>query len=400
MRLIDDKQLLLNATPENFDLFARIYDFRDTHMVAPLNQISKLASSVGVLKDFANEVMQPFFDVEAFDEHFIRRTIKFPVLATIDSDAIINRMYPITGQNTAKITYTEISKLRDSVKFQSQLIPIISALNQSSSLMVNFQVDTIDDYQFAAFTYARHIMRTINPNKLIHPLEQFDSKDYEYYNLILTDNPDLTDAQQKEIVERFYGDDQATMVVTGEDEDMMSLTFILQDHNNTIVDGNFDFMYKDDMIKADFTTIGRYLAPSTNQSNIETFNYYMEIIFNQLVASTVENVLLIGDTVTWGADSMEVQMATINVFDMEHRYEYIQAVGKDLLAKAIFSTAPEKTLIRTANAGVAHMEPFKNQKLDDVRIKLRESMFSKGTAFYRDLRANLDEVGMEDSIDE
>lgn len=396
---IEPQNTLLQPTMDNYDLFGRIYDFQDNKKIhAPFDQVVQLANEIGILKDFANVVMEPFFSMEGFKEYFSQYTISNPILATIDSNAIVKRMFP-ANQGEAKLSYMEVQTLKDNIMFQKNMINIIKSLLSSSALMVNFRLhDFNDNFQYAGFSFARHKLQYINPNKLINPVKEFDPNMFEYFNVIFTNNPDLSEDAQNKIKEEFFGDDNAIVIVVGEDKDMMSLTFVLSDRNNTIVEDSFDLNYQNYIIKSDFSTMGRYLPKSNNESNISAFQYYTEIIWNTLVTELKLEQLLVGDCVTWGCDRSEIQIASLNLFNMQDRFDYMQQNQGDPINQMIFMTAPDKTLIQTANAGAAHTKPFKNQRLDEVRIGLRKVLFNAKSPVYNKLMNNLSSI--EDESDE
>ena len=62
----------------------------------------------------------------------------------------------------------------------------------------------------------------------------------------------------------------------------------------------------------------------------------------------------------------------------------------------IFMTAPQETLIKTINADAGHFKPFKNQRLDDVRISLRNFVFNRTSPVYNKLMSNLEEVDRDE----
>ena len=398
MDLINPKDILLQNSIENYDLFTRVFDLQENKRIkSPLAQITGISDKIGVDQDFANTVMTPFLQVDGFNELFSVCTIGNPILVTIDGKAIAKRMFP-ANQGQADISYFEIQDLSETIKFQKALIPILKNLQASSALLVNFKtIDLDDNYQYYAFSFARHKLNAIKPNKIINTLQLFDEKDFEYFNIIFTNNNSMSNNEQQNIKDQFFGEDTSSLFVVGQDQDLANLTFVLNDSNNAIENEDVDFNYQDRMVKADYTTIGRYLPASTNQDNIEVYKYYMQIIWDTLINEiSGKYVFFLGDAVTWSDDSSEIQIATLNLFDIASRYEYVQKSTKSPIDQMIFMTAPQETLIKTINAGAGHLKPFKNQRLDDVRISLRNFVFNRTSPVYNKLMSNLEEVDRDD----
>lgn len=398
MDLINPKDILLQNSIENYDLFTRVFDLQENKRIkSPLAQIAEIADKIGVDQDFANTVMTPFLQVDGFNELFSVCTIGNPILVTIDGKAIAKRMFP-ANQGQADISYFEIQDLSETIKFQKALIPILKNLQSSSALLVNFKViDLGDNYQYYAFSFARHKLNVIKPNKIINTLQLFDEKDFEYFNVIFTNNNSMSNNEQQNIKDQFFGEDTSSLFVVGQDQDLANLTFVLNDNNNAIENEDVDFNYQDRMVKADYTTIGRYLPASTNQNSIEVYKYYMQIIWDTLINEiSGKYVFFLGDAVAWGDDSSEIQIATLNLFDISSRYEYVQKSAKSPIDQMIFMTAPQETLIKTINAGAGHLKPFKNQRLDDVRISLHNFIFNRTSPVYNKLMSNLEEVDRDD----